>query len=97
MKQEINFNQFVDSFQGDYKNNFSYAGKRALFDYLDELEESCGIVVELDPIAFCVEYTEYEDLKELQENYNDIESIEDLEMHTTVIMVDDESFIIADY
>lgn len=97
MKQTINFNQFCDSFQGDYKNSFSYEGKQALFDYLEQYKEDCDTELELDPIAFCVEYTEYKNLKELQDNYTDIESIEELQDNTTVIMIDDESFIIQDY
>ena len=97
MKQEINFNQFCDSFQGSYKNTFSYEGKQALWTYFEELEEGMGQVMELDPIAFCCEYTEYANLKELQENYTNIDSMEDLQDHTTVIMIDDESFLIVDF
>ena len=97
MKQIINFNQFCDSFQGDYKDSFTYAGKKALFEYLEQHEEDCGEQLELDPIALCCEYTEYEDLAELQENYTDIETMGDLENETAVIMINDESFIIQDY
>lgn len=94
----ISFSEFVDSFSEQYKNNFSYEGKRALFDYLENLEEDTGEEFELDPIAFCCEYSEYESLAELQEVYNDIESMEDLEEHTTVIRIDGtERFIIQDY
>lgn len=72
-------------------------GKRALFDYLEAYEEDTGDEVEFDVIALCCEYTEYENLKELQEDYTDIKSIEDLEDHTTVIKIDDDRFIIQDY
>ena len=96
MKQTVNFADFRDAFQ-IRENNFTYEGKRALFDYLEEYEEGTGDEVELDVIGLCCEYTEYENLAELQENYTDIKSIEDLEEHTTVIMVDGERFIIQDY
>lgn len=59
MKQIVNFSQFCDAFSDTYKDNFSYEGKRALFDYLEELEESTGEEIELDIVALCVEYTEY--------------------------------------
>ena len=98
MKQTINFSQFTDAFRDmDRDNNFTYKGKRALFDYLEEYEEETGGEVELDIIALCCEFTEYENLAELQENYTDIKSIEELEEHTTVIMIDDESFIVQDF
>lgn len=98
MKQVINFNDFCDGFRDMHRdNNFTYHGKQALFDYLEEYESSAGEEIEFDVIALCCEYTEYKDLAELQESYTDIESIEELEDHTTVIKVDDESFIILDY
>ena len=60
MKQTINFSQFVDAFWDTYKGNFTYAGKRALFDYLEEYEDSTDEEVELDIVALCCEYAEYE-------------------------------------
>ena len=35
MIKTIGFCEFCDSFSDTYKNNFSYEGKRALFDYLE--------------------------------------------------------------
>ena len=103
MKQTINFSQFCDSFGGSYKNNFSYEGKKALFEYLEDYEEQTGEEIELDPIALCCEYSEYDNLKELQNNYNNIETIEELKDHMQVIPIYDingtksERFIIQDY
>ena len=71
MKSHVNFEDFCDSFTGGYKDNFTYEGKRALFDYLEEYEESTGEELELDPIAFCCEYTEYPDLKTAYKEYRD--------------------------
>lgn len=80
------------------KDQFSYEALGALFDYLEEYEAETGTQMEFDPIALCVEFTEYENLEELQDNYNDIESMEDLEDHTTVITIPGtERFIIQDY
>jgi len=98
MISTVNFNDFSDSFSGSYEKNFSYEGKRALFDYLEEYEESTGEQLELDPIAFCVEYTEYENFKELKNNYSDIKDMEDLENNTTVIKIEGtDRFIIQDF
>ena len=96
MKEAVNFSRFCDAFQ-IRKDSFTYEGKRALFDYLEEFEEGTGEEIELDVIELCCEYTEYESLAELQESYTDIKSIEDLGDHTTVIMVGDASFIIQNY
>ena len=98
MKQTINFSQFCDSFGETYKNNFSYEGKASLFEYLEEYEESTGEDVELDIIALCSEYTEYESMKELRGQYPDIKDLEDLQNNTQVIEIEGtDRFIIQDY
>lgn len=98
MIQQVNFNDFQDAFSGQYKDNFSYEGKLALFDYLEEFERDTGEPLELDSVAIACDYTEYKNLKELQENYRDIKSMEDLENNTTVIPIDGSNgFIIQDY
>jgi hypothetical protein len=98
MIKTITFYDFEDSFSDQYKDNFSYEGKRALFDYLENYEEETGEQIELDPVALCCEYTEYENLKELKENYSDIKSMKDLEDHTEVIKIEGtERFIIQDF
>lgn len=99
MKERVNFSDFCDRFHShDRDGDFSYEGKRALFDHLEKLEEDTGEEIELDIIALCCDYTEYESLDELRENYNDIESLEDLEDHTTVIPIKGtERFIIQNY
>lgn len=96
--QQVNFSQFCDSFSDTYKDNFSYKGKRALYDYLDMLSEDIGDNIELDTVALCCEYTQYDDFEELQGVYPDIESMEELEERTTVIYISDsEAFIVADF
>ena len=99
MKQTVNFCEFTDRFRDmDRNNNFSYEGKRALFDYLEEYEESIGEEIELDIIALCCEYSEYENLKDFQSNYGDgYETMESIEDHTTVIKINDDAFLIADF
>ena len=98
MKQSVNFYDFEQAFSDmDRKDQFTYEGKKALFEYLEQYEEDCGQDIELDVIALCCEYTEYENLEELQESYTDIESMEDLQDNTTVIMIDSECFIIQDF
>jgi hypothetical protein len=76
-------------------DNFTYEGLNALYNYLDMLGDDIGEQIELDVIALCCEYREYEDLEEFQGYYgDDYQSIEDIEQQTQVIMIDDDSFII---
>ena len=98
MYKEVNFSTFVDSFSDSYKNNFSYQGKRALFDYLEQYEDETGEKIELDTIALCCEYSEFADFEELQSEYTEIKDMEDLENHTQVIPIGDtEGIIIQDF
>jgi hypothetical protein len=94
MKTTVSKNQFVQAFD-DYGrgNNFSRAGREALYDYLDDDEN-----YELDVIAICCEFSEYENLAEFQKNYGiEYETIDDIENKTMVIKIDDESFIIQQF
>ena len=95
MIQTINEYQFADAFNKIRPDNFTYRGLIALYNYFEQYEEDTGEQIELDVIAICCDYYEYEDLKYFQEDYSeDYESIEDIEQATTVIMIDDTSFII---
>lgn len=69
MKEEISFNRFYDSFE-IRRGNFSYGGLKALYDYLIELEGNTGKEIELDVIAICCDFSEYENIKEYLENYS---------------------------
>tara|TARA_R100000353_G_scaffold158514_1_gene117788 strand:+ start:527 stop:832 length:306 start_codon:yes stop_codon:yes gene_type:complete len=96
MKETITIYQFRDWFRSSegYKNNFSYDGLGALFDYIEELEHDIGEDIEFDPIGLCCEYSEYGSFEELKDDYKDIESIDDLHDWTTVIHIPDSDGII---
>jgi hypothetical protein len=98
MKQTVNENMFIEEFQTIRPNQFSYAGLRALFAHLDELEEEIGEEMELDVIALCCEFSEYQSAADALSNYdwggpNDPETEEEeslafLRDNTTVICFD---------
>ena len=72
----VNFSMFCDGFlRMDRKDSFSYEGKKALFDYLERLEEDTGEQIELDVIAICSEYTEYSTADEAAKNYFEYEGM----------------------
>ena len=100
--KRVNFNDFLEEFKKHGRGNqFSYEGKRALYDYLNELAEDIGEAIELDVIALCCDYTEYDNLEAFNDDYgytiDDIDDIKDIEYYTTVIPIDNKRFIIQDF
>jgi hypothetical protein len=66
----INEYDFIDAFKKmGREENFSYRGLIALYDYLEMLGENLGQPIELDVIALCCEYAEYDNLEEFQADY----------------------------
>ena len=94
MKDTIEQYQFVDWFQKHRPHNFTHEGCKALFAYLEELEWDTGEEMEFDPIAFCCEYSEYATIEECLEQYDTIESIDELRDNTSVIEVEGTDAII---
>jgi len=101
--KEVTFNDFLEAFKKHGRENqFTYEGKKALYDYLEELSEDLGEPIELDVIGICCEFTEYGNLEEFINDYSysigkDIDDIEDIHYYTTVIPIDDQSFIIQNF
>ena len=100
MKQIITESQFIDAFKSwdTYKNQFSYEGLKALFEWFEELENDIGEEMELDVVAICCDFTEYENLKQYNNDYGkEYEGIDEIADDTTLIKIDDERFIIQQY
>jgi len=100
MKAYTDFDTFKQGFRdiGMY-NHFGYDGLKALFNYFESLEEETGETIEFDPIIICSEYTLYNNLEELKNDYKylkDVESLNDIAEYTVVIPVKDDSFIIGE-
>ena len=97
MKSTLNDYDFVNQWPESRKGQFSREGLFALYDFLTEWEGSIGEDIEYDPIAFCCEYTEYENMEELKENYP-VKNMKELKEKTEVIEIPDtDRFIIRDY
>ena len=59
MKTTISVYDFRDAFHKAGRNKqFSYDGLGILFEYLEEVEESCGEEFELDVIGLCCDFAE---------------------------------------
>lgn len=103
MYQQINFYDFEKAFISmGRESQFTYIGKKELFDWLECLED--GKNIDLDIISLCCEFTEYKSIEDFQEDYGiEYKTIKDIEYNTIVIPVitnkdkDIESFIIANF
>ena len=103
MYQQINFYDFEKAFISmGRENQFTYIAKKELFDWLECLED--GKDIELDVVALCCEFTEYQSIKDFRKDYGEhYKTIEDIEYNTIVIPVitnkdkNIESFIIANF
>lgn len=102
MKTTVTETNFRDAFMNIRPDNFSYEGLGALFEYLEHLEEDIDQEIELDVIAICCEFSEYETLGEAV-NYYGLEILDDeqtldyLQQRTTVIELDNNGIILQDY
>ena len=66
----VDVHDFRDAFrQMGRSDQFSHAGLAALFDYLEEMEADMREPMELDVIAFCLEYNEYASALEAAEEH----------------------------
>lgn len=110
----VNKDDFIKefkSFSESYANKFSVEGLEALYNYLDDLY--CGEndmpYLDLDVIALCCDYTEYDNAIQCAENYkgyewqkgdkeaNETEALEWLRDNTQVIEVGNGKIIIENF
>lgn len=110
MKTSVNFSQFCDAFRdADRNENFSYDGKRALYDFLEEMADSTGEEYELDIIALCCEFAESDveeliayysiDVSEAEDDENKAELVEEYLQNNTMVAgkLKDGSFVYAQF
>jgi len=94
MKTTVNSHQFVEAFRAcGRESQFSRAALFALFEYLEEYENSTGEELELDPIGICCEWAEYSSAREAASEYGfEAEDDDEAEMwlgrKTTVVQFD---------
>lgn len=76
MKQTINESEFIDAFRrygrlktDENNGNFTVEALRKLWWFYEELEASMDEEIELDVIAICCDWVEYENWDELIQDY----------------------------
>ena len=57
MKQSINIYDFERAFKRSERENFSYDGLKALFEYLEDLESDIGEEIESSLYSFRLSYS----------------------------------------
>ena len=88
---EHDFMRAFDDFR-TYANHFSYEGKKALFEFLEETEDERN-QRELDIVALCCDFTEYDSLEEFKSDYGDhYKSINDIDEQTIVIDIETDEY-----
>lgn len=95
--QTVGLHQFRQAFADMGRSDqFSYGGLELLYNYLEDLSEDLGEPIELDVVALCCDYQEFENIEDLREQldypegkYPEWDDIrEDLEYRTTLIVDD---------
>lgn len=98
MKQTINFYDFMQAFERyGRENQFSREGLCALFEMLEEYEQDTDQEIELDVIALCCDFTEYDSLEEITEAYDCIKSEDDLLENTWYRKTEANGYIIQNF
>lgn len=69
MKTTLSTSQAVSLLLSDANANWSPAGARALVEYLEEIESSEGVELELDIVALRCDYSEWETVLEAAVEY----------------------------
>ena len=103
MKETVTVFRFRDAFKKSdtYKNNFSYEGLHALFEYIEQVEDDIGEEFELDVVGICCDYTEYDSLEDFNADYSSddkVYTMDDIRDETVVIEIPDtERFIVGEF
>jgi hypothetical protein len=90
MYKSIGLHEFYRLFEAYNKEqSFSFDGKKALYDHLEQEEEDSGTMFVVDIVVLCTEYTEYDSYSEYQtETGSECGSIANIEAEKTVIHID---------
>jgi hypothetical protein len=87
--------KFVSEFKKIRPDNFSREALFVLFDFFEEIDPN----MEFDPIAISCDFQEFDNFNDFKSDWgSDIETMEELENHTTVIKIpESEKFVIQQF
>ena len=94
--QRITQDQFINEFEAIRPNNFSIVGLCALYEWLENMSEDMDKPYELDVIAICCEFSEYDSLDAIHYYYGDGD-VDQVYGDTIVIELANGGYILQDY
>ena len=94
MIQTVTEHDFVSAFLNHTYNTFSYEGLKSLFAHFEDVIGDTGEQLELDVVAICMEYEEFDDVDELERVWE--RSLDDIQEVTTVMPVGNTGRIIVE-
>ena len=104
MIKELNTYECAKELIDDQYANWSRGGAIALIEYLEQVEQDCGISINFDPIALRCEYSEYESFQDFANAYwtedrNTVldENIKQFIEDNTVLIEFDGGIIVQDF
>ena len=98
--KKLTVDEFINEFgnSGQYANNFTREGLKALYNHIEDFYRSVlEEVYKLDVIAICCEYAEYESFDELIADYSQYTTLESIESETVVIETDSGGYVIRQF
>tara|TARA_R110000744_G_scaffold11661_1_gene35315 strand:+ start:372 stop:713 length:342 start_codon:yes stop_codon:yes gene_type:complete len=90
----ISKEEAITELRNDDNASWSYEAAAAIYDYLEDLEDDCGIVTVFNIVDIRCEFSEYKNLKEFNEQFHgpgkesEHFTLEDLQDRTTVLMLE---------
>ncbi len=67
---KVNFDMFLDAFRAlGREDSYSYDGMKAIFNYIEDETGLMGDELELDVVAICGEFEEFEDIERAHRHY----------------------------
>ena len=76
------------------RDNFSDSGLDALFNHFEQIEVDTGEQTELDVIAICCEFSEYNSALEAMGDYTNIDEYADIDEDDALEWLNDRTFVL---
>ena len=93
--RQLSTYEMINDLMDDDYTSYTYDQAEALVNYYEELSED--IDIEWDSVAIRCEWSTYDNIEEVKNNYLNIDSLEQLEENTQVIVAEDNTLIVMDF
>jgi hypothetical protein len=93
----VSINDFHNAFNSMRPNNFTYEALDAIYDYIYEVASMTGDTYKLDFIALCCDWCEYASFEDLQKDYCNIDTLEELDDKTLVLGLDNGGLVLQTF